>query len=714
MFLVNAIEAGAGWLCAVRPERAGYIPGSPHSTVSRDSTAPSNTEGPLQDFIAPSAASQCRQSPDTELSPPQAGSCTTARCCAVHFPATSSASSDPSLGSPLSSGQAQCRTHFNSLYVHMTADQPLQKHHGRKDGSVQSLLPAATCKSDCNSCGCSACCRECDYNVTGSCSSTATGQNALSGHHLSSPPRPFSPLRKLQHSLLVTPGSSSSVAQICAQSRPEQPAGEMPQQDLWGVLPLTSLESGCSPKAIVNTWWTPSMSAQSSLQPSQLFLAPTTAFTAAAAPFPELQAAEQAHGAGLCMQAEPEAPQSELSCQTHLAGGAETAMQPEAASAPVQHAVMQRIDSPCGSAGSVHQLSAATPQTLPSNASASLPLLQQLESEGSASITSRVSQAELPQQLDTKGPAFITSRVSQAELQTDQPEVLPVASATAFHFEDNMQSGSCLEMPDAVNELLASLVSSSAAVVAASTQGSGSDAQCYAALDTHDNAVATLQQCEQDLARDNTESQARSANMVGAKQCAEWGPSAKCSSDCTASGTAFGASCGQALAQHACSSSDVTTSSVVGHKHMLSHSCRPFSAGPSHSACPDIPSRLLSRPFSSAAPCPSLTHTCTGHSELPAGATTTFMPVAQSDFSPEQSQSASSMFSSEMLVKQQKWVAKQRQLELSENVLQSQRAGDCSCTDSEGSVSIENNLRPSSATRCRRGCLHQCKVSPFH
>lgn len=713
-FLVNAIEAAAGWLCAVRPERAGYTSGSPHSSVRvgvRDSGASGNTEPPLQDFTTPSAASQCQQSLDRELTPPQAGSCTTARCFAFHSPATSSTqhssvSSDPSLGSPLSSGQAQCRTHFNSLYVHTTADQPLPKRHGRKKGSVHSLLPAATCKSDCNSCGCSTSCRECEYHVTGSCSSTVTGQTPSAGHRLSSPPRPFSPLRKLQHPLLATPGSSSSVAQVCAQSRLEQLPGEMARQDLQDMLPLTSLESGCSPKAFVNTCWSP-MSAQSFLQPSQLFLAPTRSFTAAAVPFPELQAARQAHGAGLLMQAEPEAPQSELSCQRDLAGGAETAMQPEAASAPGNTLF--------GSAASMDQMFAASWQTLPSNASASLPLPQQLDTKGSASVTSRVSQAELPQQLDTKGPAFVTSGVSQAELQTDQPEVLPVASATAFDFEDNMQSGSCLEMPDEVNELLASLASSSTAVAAASTPCFASDAQCYAATDTHDGtAAATVRQCEQDLAQDDAKIKARNANPVNGKQSAAWGPPASCSSDNTASGTAFGASCGQGPAQHTCSSSDVTTSSVTGHKHMLSHSCRPFSASPSHSICPDIPSRLLSRPFSSAATSPSMTHRCTGHSELPAGVTTTLRPVAKSEFSPEQSQSVSSMFSSEMLVKQQKWVAKQRQLELSENVLQSQQMEDCSCTDSEGSVSSENNLRPSSATRCRRGCLHHCKVSSFH
>ena len=72
-------------------------------------------------------------------------------------------------------------------------------------------------------------------------------------------------------------------------------------------------------------------------------------------------------------------------------------------------------------------------------------------------------------------------------------------------------------------------------------------------------------------------------------------------------------------------------------------------------------------------------------------------------------QSSFDMFSSDMLARQQRWLADRRRLELSEVIVQSEQSG-CDCTDSEGSVSSENNLRPSSVCRCRQSCPQHCKL----
>ena len=154
-------------------------------------------------------------------------------------------------------------------------------------------------------------------------------------------------------------------------------------------------------------------------------------------------------------------------------------------------------------------------------------------------------------------------------------------------------------------------------------------------------------------------------------------------------------------------------STVSTSKHsFMSHNSRPFSAGAAHRSVPDFPSRLCAS--GSAASGASVdTQTCSNHVGISSvDGTGLSLPLHTADSTAQaQSQSICNVFSSEGLARQQMWlVRQQQQAELSAVEGKHQQA-DCSCSDSEGSISSENNLRPSSASRCRHGCLQHCKVS---
>lgn len=287
-------------------------------------------------------------------------------------------------------------------------------------------------------------------------------------------------------------------------------------------------------------------------------------------------------------------------------------------------------------------------------------------------------------------------------------------AGTAVQFENactsdglpSMQPDNVLDMPAEVHELLASLVDSPPAAVPSLSQPKPSAVQH--ALTGNAPVHVDFQHClhaplncvqisHQQAVSDPADSPVL---VVDRKSGA--------AADCITAGLPENSSqllepgLGDQL-RHRCSTSETCRSA------RLSHSCRPFSADSGYSIDPSSQSKLPARLVSDAARSSVAVHTCRGKSPLPVAAATMSSSGAQSTCSTVKPRSVSSISDPDITVRQQLWLAKQRHDDLAEPALSFQHA-DCSCSDSEGSISSENNLRPSSASRCQHGCLQvSCK-----
>lgn len=461
---------------------------------------------------------------------------------------------------------------------------------------------------------------------------------------LSSPPAPRSPLRRLQESIWPTPGSTHHAAQLSTSQEPSAAPDMLQGQVPGSILPLTMLESGCSPKAMAGAHSAVASSEKALVQPLQL-VSP-----AAASPMGVSRALSEPHAAGqacdtqLPMQTGSQAPQLRVSFASSD-GMLGSAMHAVAAS-------MLRV-----------QQEEAKPND--SDKEAAQHTSTPLQSSVSAQITSALPMDKQAWPCVDTPPVSDQLKQWHANACVTVPEGLGLAPHASS--DCSIQPQTMLEMPDIVAELLANLVSSPPETVPPMHANTlpGNQPSSSLVADTHANCMPGVS--------------ASAARLGISSASSPPQPSGRVSSP--------------------------------DKRSFLGHSSRPFSAGPAYRLVPDSP--RLQRPGSTASCISGDIQTCSNQMGSSAFNTTDISSLQHAAHSTMQSQpqSVCNAFSSEGLVRQQMWLAKQQQqAELSEVEWQYQQT-DCSCTDSDGSISSENNLRPSSASRCRHGYVQQCKVS---
>lgn len=662
--------------------------------------------------------------------------------------------------SPTMSHRKHCWT-YRRLYVHSDAEQQPCIHcdHMKQAGSASHPLSATS--KPCTSLGLGSsgrclCCRECGYTVDSPCHSTAISRPQRPCSHdaqLSSPPSPSSPLKQFQNSLFLhthpdapsadmasegqdsdtmhavphhswperahfrpqpaesswkqqdtgftTAGSSVSTLQQSIGTRGFQAFDIQHAQQPLGTSPLTVLESGCKASRAESPT-TRSGTIRTAVQPIQPLsgagssLAPVTASLSAVASSLQTAAKEQ---------------QSPLISSSQLT--AEVAMQPETAGVSTWPAVKQPQSSQSDQLSSApHSFSGtgARQTHLPfDEQSQSWPAVSAPFEAKEALRRHSLLSAALPTAVIQQHPGVqrvvsFPTTLSPAQLQmqqihTDTLDRMPVLTSTSaecLHSQDSLQLDSCLDMPEEVNELLASLVASPAATTSVQATASDEDQ-----LSTR-RAVVSTKSCHSGKTCGQACKDRR--NCHSQQELGKLPASVALAASCTAGSAAPAKPATTLSAGSDSPSKHRSIGCDPSEPAVLSHSSRLFAAGHVCNRVPDITSRRSAMPFSSAADSSVGVQTHTGHSKMSVADITSPVSQPQSVCRIVPPKSPSSILGSNVIATQQQWLAKQRRHEVSDSMVQRQQI-DCSCSDSEGSVSSEHNLRPSSATRCQHGCL---------